>query len=409
MDAEDAGLSECKTLRDCREYVKSFRISAAMFEPKFDVCFCNKCCEDRGDQNIYERGSPAKPYGIPKGWAKFGIVTHPGMASALQIFEKWHVAYHGTRATNVKPIVERLQLLKPGDKTADGTEIAIREGHIKEKSKDLNPNQIFFSPSPIYIDSDIYAVAVKRGGNRFRVALQLRVEPGAYGIGPETIGARGETIDKRFSNSEIEWFTENRGTHVITGLLVKKIETVDVEEEKISWAVARDLKLLAGQRDKTGDGSWIFFPLLVVSPRVFRQKTQKYTIRANSEGSLGRATGILRLRGFAEAGLADHQYKTILNKLRQLGCVSTKWTRGKIGMVPVSPEKAKEVCGVKLWAFFDDVRPGEGETKIDLFHCVFLDTVAKQAGFFEPESGREVLISRVSSDVVYFEALIASS
>ena len=57
-----------------------------------------------------------------------------------------------------------------------------------------------------------------------RVAFQVRIKPGTYDVGPETIGAGRKPIDPRFSNIELEWSTKRRGVTVLTGLLVKMEE-----------------------------------------------------------------------------------------------------------------------------------------------------------------------------------------
>ena len=43
------------------------------FDSKFDVCFCEKCHEGRGDNLYYTRGQPPKDYGLPIGWCKFAL------------------------------------------------------------------------------------------------------------------------------------------------------------------------------------------------------------------------------------------------------------------------------------------------------------------------------------------------
>jgi len=56
--------------------------------------------------------------------------------------------------------------------------------------------------------------------HKMRVALQVRIEPGKYKIGPQTIGAIYE-IDPLFKNEELEWSTKRRGVAMLVGLLVK--------------------------------------------------------------------------------------------------------------------------------------------------------------------------------------------
>ena len=58
-----------------------------------------------------------------------------------------------------------------------------------------------------------------------QVAFQVLITPGSYEVGKETVGATHD-IDPRFSNQELEWSTDQRGSTIICGLLVK-LEKVD--------------------------------------------------------------------------------------------------------------------------------------------------------------------------------------
>ena len=53
-----------------------------------------------------------------------------------------------------------------------------------------------------------------------KVLLQVRIEPGSYNVGPETVRATSQ-IDPLFSNNELEWSTKSRGVVIIYGVLVK--------------------------------------------------------------------------------------------------------------------------------------------------------------------------------------------
>ena len=53
-----------------------------------------------------------------------------------------------------------------------------------------------------------------------KVFLQLYINPDSYQVGPQTISATSE-IDPKFNNQEIEWFTKERGSIILYGLLVK--------------------------------------------------------------------------------------------------------------------------------------------------------------------------------------------
>lgn len=55
-----------------------------------------------------------------------------------------------------------------------------------------------------------------------QVAFQMRIRPGSYKIGQETIGATKQ-IDPHIPNSSLEWYTDcaEKGSVQFTGLLVK--------------------------------------------------------------------------------------------------------------------------------------------------------------------------------------------
>eukprot|EP01084_Bolivina_argentea_P185909 320516_1 len=57
---------------------------------------------------------------------------------------------------------------------------------------------------------------------KVQYAFQLRVRPGSYGIGQETVGAAqcGLTLDDDFSNASLEWYTKENLGIILHGLLV---------------------------------------------------------------------------------------------------------------------------------------------------------------------------------------------
>ena len=59
-------------------------------------------------------------------------------------------------------------------------------------------------------------------GNTYdaRVAFQALIAPDCYTCGPETVRVRSQ-LDPNFSNDEIEWMTEQQGSTILYGLLVK--------------------------------------------------------------------------------------------------------------------------------------------------------------------------------------------
>ncbi|XP_070552398.1 uncharacterized protein [Ptychodera flava] len=221
----------CNYRQLCLRFKKSLDLSDAYFAAEYDMCYCNSCHIERGDELYYSRGLPPKDYGLPIGWCRFAIQV-PARVAPLNVFHKWHVAFHGTRPDAVRPILECGDLLMPGDLEMEGRKLAERDGHFNEKSKPVgfDTKQIFLSPSIRYSGSNAYAYPSKFKDDIAKkvywskVAFQVWIKPESYNIGPQTIGAKYE-IDPRFNNQELEWFTKRRGCIVVSGLLVNLQET----------------------------------------------------------------------------------------------------------------------------------------------------------------------------------------
>lgn len=230
----------CAYFQDCIAFVKSLPANIQRF---FDyetccLCYCNACHASRGDRETYMRGG--SKYALPIGWARVSLRTGGAQAEVLGAFQ-WPVAFHGTPATAVPFILATGRLVRPGESVAvlGGGAVGIRTdtGRIKQPSWRINlssgereyfdPNQIFCSPSIRYCELPHYAKTTdftSSSGKAYqaKLAFQMRLRPGTYGVGQQTVRAN-KPIDKHFSNNEIEWYTEGseHGAHVLTGLLVK--------------------------------------------------------------------------------------------------------------------------------------------------------------------------------------------
>ena len=183
------------------------------------------------------------PVGFSRPYKAGGV-----QAQSLGAFHKdagWHVAFHGTRVESLKGILSANALAKPGDEVVVGKDetmkLSIREdtGRIRREQRRENrhtrraelfdPNQVFMSPTVRYCERSGYAKPTRwqdpedMTEHRAQVCFQLRVMPGSYAVGQETIAAGEEQIDPAYSNDEIEWYTtgDAKGSMILTGLLVR--------------------------------------------------------------------------------------------------------------------------------------------------------------------------------------------
>jgi hypothetical protein len=222
----------CCIFKACSEFVLSLGVNTRAFNTAHDVCYCSENCSKR-HPDTSDRGG--RTYGLPKGWCGFGLSVDEGGFALRNVFETWNVAFHGTKKdTAVEILNGEWQLLRPGEVTATGFRIPIREGHIKSSfrrrnnysktDEDFNPNQIFTSPSIKYCSyGSVYCDKTMFQGSSFEVVFQLRQMPGSYSIGQHTFGASvtGQ-IDPLFDNNELEYYTVRNGVHKIYRLLVRR-------------------------------------------------------------------------------------------------------------------------------------------------------------------------------------------
>lgn len=235
MQAKHAVASDCKYLQQCISFVRSLGTQVERFL-KWDycTCFCEKCHIRRGDEEVYERGG--SKYALPIGWAR--VCIDNAAAEILGAFQ-WPVAFHGTHTDKLLNILVTGRLVAAGERVTalQGQAVGIGDGHYNLPFLRINkcsglpeifhPNQIFCSPTMKYCELGTYARTTDYrspdGTNyRVQVALQVRVRPGTYRKGQQTVGAQ-RAIDPNFDNNEIEWYFDGQehGSHQLTGLLVK--------------------------------------------------------------------------------------------------------------------------------------------------------------------------------------------
>ncbi|XP_078609958.1 uncharacterized protein LOC144881098 isoform X2 [Branchiostoma floridae x Branchiostoma japonicum] len=216
--------SDCPYMQRCMKFKTSLKLQDGFFDDRFNMCYCRECHLSRGDQDYYKRGDPQKDYGLPVGWCRFSLKVPP-RATALSVFQKWHVAFHGTTVGALESILNTGDLIKAGDKTMEGSRLSERDGHYKDswKPEGFDTKQVFVSPSIHYAGLPAYAKpsSFTHRGTTYEamVALQLYIKPGSYKVAASTVARKN--VDKKFSDSEIEWSTDRHGVIIVYGLLVK--------------------------------------------------------------------------------------------------------------------------------------------------------------------------------------------
>ncbi|XP_071449160.1 neuralized-like protein 4 [Hetaerina americana] len=142
-------------------------------------------------------------------------------SSSTAPMEKWHIAYHGTRAGAVRQILDHGELLLPGELGLEGS--LIRK--LKSKEEDSDGSQLVFSPSIKYAGLSAFASKYEfmdpktKQLSQGQVVLRVLVQPGSYKVGPPSISLSG-IIDPKLEHDAIEWVTKERGAAIPSALLV---------------------------------------------------------------------------------------------------------------------------------------------------------------------------------------------
>ena len=228
--------------RDLGVQLNAGDFESSYLESEQDHCYCKAC--DPGLPDVLENVGGTK-YEIPKGWCGFGLKL-PSRATALKIFEKWPVTFHGCKASNLPSILREGSLLMPGDKLMDGTEL--KNAHTVT-GQDNSRLQIWTSPSVLYSELDIYTEPVAFEGHNMRVVLQCRQNPNSISRCGETIGWTSKfgtvPISPHVDNKEIECFTTSRGAVIPYRVLIKMNSETRENQE---WCTKTFNSLNAGDK-----------------------------------------------------------------------------------------------------------------------------------------------------------------
>eukprot|EP01061_Rhynchopus_euleeides_P012374 TRINITY_DN22029_c0_g2_i1.p1 TRINITY_DN22029_c0_g2~~TRINITY_DN22029_c0_g2_i1.p1 ORF type:complete len:493 (+),score=158.16 TRINITY_DN22029_c0_g2_i1:33-1511(+) len=188
-------------------------------------CFC-KVCWSEGSQK--QRGARSGP----KGSCRISLRKFCTPEKLQTAKAKWDVAYHGTTLDGLSGVLRSGHLLKAGDRTIDGRQLGIRQGHITSapfvrknlhtgKEEKFDPRRIFVSPSYSYAASSAYAKSIECDRRWYKIIFEVLVQPGSYEVGQQTVCATKQ-LDPSIPNESIEWYTESTHAHVLMAVLIEE-------------------------------------------------------------------------------------------------------------------------------------------------------------------------------------------
>ncbi|ELT95486.1 hypothetical protein CAPTEDRAFT_101277 [Capitella teleta] len=218
-------VKNCEYRNMCSRFKTLLGLPDGYFQGEKVQCYCETCHKIRGDEPYYSKGEPPKDYAVPFGWCRFPLRVTPKI-EVLQIFEKWHTAYHGCHSASVRRILDTGDLHVAGE---GGITLRPHSTQSEEKNKPeekSNVRQIVLSPTVKYAGCQSHAPKFdyrdlkSKKMQSARVVYQVCVKPGSYKIGPQTVGAN-EQIDPKFSNTELQWSTKEKGAVILSALLIQ--------------------------------------------------------------------------------------------------------------------------------------------------------------------------------------------
>jgi len=210
--------SGCSYHALAREYIASLKWDKAYFDDSNDRCYCSRCYKDSW-KDVLDAGEGGK-YVIPRGWVRLGLQIDPVIMKTQDIWNKWIVTFHGTTKIAAQSIIAHRQFCMPGDTLIDGTKLGIRPGHIPDQMFIYTSPTIAYSSGPVYSPTYDFHSTENDADYQAQIVLQCRQKPKTFKTGPETIGAT-DVICPHIPNSEIEYFTDRRGSLLAYGLLVR--------------------------------------------------------------------------------------------------------------------------------------------------------------------------------------------
>ncbi|XP_076085064.1 neuralized-like protein 4 isoform X3 [Mytilus galloprovincialis] len=197
------------------------------FDSSMNICYCDVCHKLRSDEMYHCKGDPPKEFALPSSWCKFSFKL-PNKAHTLNVQDKWHSAYYGTRMDLLRRIVDTGDLHVSGSESGSCSILTSSITKYTEKSRPetcgLKP--VYLSPTIKYAGCNEFSPKYKLTDPKtkktycVRIGLQVWLKPGSYKVGPQSLGF-DEQIDPKFKNNELEWSTKERGSIMLQSLLIK--------------------------------------------------------------------------------------------------------------------------------------------------------------------------------------------
>jgi len=94
----DATSFRCPVQQATYEYLKTLNIPESMFDRKGNRCYCNTCYPDTFPKFMDVAG---ERYILPHGCVRFGLATNPVFTALNDIWDSWHIAFHGCNPKDV--------------------------------------------------------------------------------------------------------------------------------------------------------------------------------------------------------------------------------------------------------------------------------------------------------------------
>lgn len=212
--------TNCGYLQACGRFTKFIGLPDGFFVREGKMCYCVDCTPQKvGEEAFLRKGDPPVKYSVPIGWCRFPLRRR----CVGDMYDNWHVAYHGTRVPNLRRILDRGELLMQ-----DNLGLAV-SGSENVKSKDDDTDSggspLILSPSIKYAS----ALATKhefidpktRNKLLVHVAFQVLVRPGSYKVGPPSLEGVSHSIDAHLDLDSSEWVTKERGATLLQALLLR--------------------------------------------------------------------------------------------------------------------------------------------------------------------------------------------